>query len=76
MELQELGPMLDAYIIDDIKKREDERRRQEELNRPRLHIEIDDPRQNSPEYPNGENDDSDNEEGIVRIDLIPGRYRE
>ena len=68
--------MLDAYIIDDIKKREDERRRQEELNRPRLHIEIDDPRQESPHYPEEDDNDSDNEEGVVRIDLITPRCRE
>ena len=63
--------MLDAYIIDDIKKRDEERRRREELNRPRLHIEIDDPRSPDHEHPHDEDDDHDSEDddGTVRIDL-------
>ena len=62
--------MLDAYIIEEIKKREDERLRREELNRPRLHIEIDDPRM-PPDSRNNEEEDHDSEEedGAVRIDL-------
>lgn len=32
--------MLDAYIIEEIRKREDERRRREEADRPRLRIEV------------------------------------
>jgi hypothetical protein len=32
--------VLDAYIIEEIKKQEEERRRREEAARPRLHIEI------------------------------------
>ena len=34
--------MLDAYIIDDIKRRDEERRRRDEAARPRMRIEIDD----------------------------------
>ena len=65
--------MLDAYIIDDIKKREDERRRREDLNRPRLHIEIDDPRRDYPERHGDESEDPDNDDGVVRIDLYHAR---
>lgn len=32
--------MLDAYIIEEIRKRDDERRRREEADRPRLRIEV------------------------------------
>ena len=64
--------MLDAYIIDDIKKRDDERRRREELNRPRLHIEIDDPRRNLPEYRDEDSEESD-DDGVVRIDLCEAK---
>ena len=61
--------VLDAYIIDDIKKREDERRRQEDLDRPRLHIEIDDPRRHEEEIRRDDFDEPEEEEGIIRIDL-------
>jgi hypothetical protein len=63
--------VLDAYIISEIKKREEERMRREELNRPRLHIEIEAPRKQSQDEPSDEHDehDPDDDEGIVRIDM-------
>ncbi|MEE2902125.1 MAG: hypothetical protein VYC39_07325 [Myxococcota bacterium] len=61
--------MLDAYIIDDIRKREEERRRQEDLDRPRLHIEIDEPRRREEEIRRDDFEEPEEEEGIIRIDL-------
>ena len=61
--------MLDAYIINDIKRREEERRRQEDLNRPRLHIEIDDPRRRDEESRRDEYDEPEEEDAIIKIDF-------
>jgi hypothetical protein len=58
--------VLDAYIIEEIKKQEEERRRRDESGRPRLRIEIPD------EAPEHEPDDEEEEEaprGPIRIDL-------
>ena len=56
--------MLDAYIIDDIKRREEERRRTEEANRPRLHIEVPEPAEEKQD----EEEDQDSGD-IVRIQI-------
>ena len=61
--------MLDAYIINDIKRREEERRRQEDLNRPRLHIEIDDPRRRDEGSRRDEYDEPEEEDAIIKIDF-------
>jgi len=68
--------VLDAYIIEEIKRQEEERRRRDE-GRPRLHIEI--PRNVPPPRERGEgeehepDDDEDHDEheddGVIRIDL-------
>ena len=65
--------MLDAYIINDIKKREEERRLREELNRPRLHIEIDDPRRppSEPVLEDVNEYEPEEDDAPVRIDLSP-----
>ncbi len=64
--------MLDAYIIEEIKKQEDERRRREEAARPRLRIEIPayDNRDEAPEQRQEDDDtDGDVSRGIIRIEL-------
>ncbi len=57
--------VLDAYIIDDIKRREEERRRSEDANRPRLHIEVP-PESEERKREDEEEDDSGD---IVRIQI-------
>ena len=68
--------MLDAYIIEEIKKRDDERRREDESARPRLHIEIPGwpergTDQESPRDPREPDVDEDGEDtpDVIRIDL-------
>ncbi len=62
-----LHDVLDAYIIEEIKKQEDERRRRNETARPRLHIEIpsagDEPPAEEEEAP------TDDEGTAIHIDL-------
>ena len=74
--------MLDAYIIHEIKKREEERRRREDASRPHLTV-PDPPRHPRPELDDGneriieihhEDDEEDESEGVrmphvVNIDL-------
>ena len=57
--------MLDAYIIDDIKRRDDERRR-DEAARPRLRIEIEE----GPAPPDAdEGDDQLDSDDVIQIPL-------
>lgn len=60
--------VLDAYIIEEIKRQEEERRRHDE-DRPRLEIEI--PRPARPSDPPRDDDDEGDDEGstVIRIDL-------
>lgn len=64
--------MLDAYIIDEIRKREAEKRNSE---RPRLHIErgpdVPKPKEaeESPESDEDERDEDESEPGVIRIKL-------
>ena len=62
------GPMLDAYIIDEIRKEQERRREQDQ--RPRLHIEpptgVNDRR---PPKDSEESEDEGESNGIIRIDL-------
>lgn len=64
--------MLDAYIIEEIKRQEEERRRNE-TSRPRLHIEIPRPVPSNEDDPPADEDDHDDEEDVggtvIRIDL-------
>ncbi len=70
--------VLDAYIIEEIKKREEARRREDDASRPRLHIEIpawpdrerdsEEERPEDSEAPLDEDEDPDTS-GAVRIDL-------
>lgn len=68
--------MLDAYIIEEIKKRDEDRRRREDAARPRLRIEVPDPRspirreEHEGEHP--ENEDGPDGEAPIRIDLAAG----
>ena len=58
--------VLDAYIIEEIKKQEDERRRREGQARPRLHIEIPSADEEAPqeeEAPVGDDN------AVIRIDI-------
>lgn len=70
--------MLDAYIIEDIKRQEEARRRAEEARRPRLHI--DDLREpvRRPEIPDAEAPDEPSEdeedEEPIRIEIGRGAY--
>ena len=73
--------MLDAYIIEEIKKRDDDRRHKDDASRPRLHIDIPGwpkPGTDSviPEDPRDSHEDEDeDDEGeeqpprMIRIDL-------
>jgi hypothetical protein len=72
--------MLDAYIIEEIKKRDEARRRGDDTSRPRLHIEIPvwpnrdrGTEEEAPEDPHAppvdEHEDEDDSDGAVRIDL-------
>lgn len=70
--------MLDAYIIEEIKKRDQDRRRQEDASRPRLEIEIDPrrppPRDDRKRPDDGEpeeepREDEDDESDAIRIHL-------
>ena len=61
--------VLDAYIIDEIKRQDEERRRRED-ERPRLRIEIPEPAEAPPpteERPDEGDEDSD--DPVIRIDL-------
>jgi hypothetical protein len=59
--------VLDAYIIEEIKKQEEERRRRDEAGRPRLRIEIPD---EAPEHePPDEEEKEDTHREPIRIDL-------
>lgn len=67
--------MLDAYIIEEIKRQEEERRQRDEA-RPRLRIEIPRPQSDRDDRraPDDEQDDApaeerDNRDGVIRIDL-------
>ena len=66
--------MLDAYIIEEIKRQEEERRRKEDAARPRLRIEIPQPRREDVTEPaDGERDERpEDDSGIIRIDLSAG----
>lgn len=58
--------MLDAYIIEDIKRQEEARREAENEGRPRLHIDLEEPRpdRERPDHPNRDGDrDEDRDEG-------------
>ena len=57
--------MLDAYIIDEIRRTEEERRRREESARPRLRIEL--PEGNDENTPK-DDDDETSEEQTIRIE--------
>ena len=62
--------MLDAYIIEEIKKQEEERRRRSESARPRLQIEIppaEDDRAPPEDHP--EQDPPEGESAVIHIDL-------
>jgi hypothetical protein len=74
--------VLDAYIIEEIKKRDEERRRREDASRPRLQIEIDErrrpnrpPERDHRERDDDERDDSDagDSPNVIRISLEPRR---
>lgn len=65
--------MLDAYIIEEIKKREIERRRREEESRPSLEIEVPMPRR--PPRPDPTRDevpreDEREDDGAIRISFV------
>ena len=60
-----LDDVLDAYIIEEIKKQEDERRRRNEEARPRLHIEIPSAEDEVPQ----EEEDSPSGGAVIHIDL-------
>lgn len=70
--------VLDAYIIQEIKKREDERRKNEEASRPRLHIDIpgwpdrgtDRSVPEDPRTPRSDDEEDDHPSSdVIRIDL-------
>ena len=58
--------MLDAYIIEEIKKQEEERLRRNEAARPRMHIEIPSP---GDEVPPDGSEETPDEGTAIRIDL-------
>ena len=58
--------VLDAYIIEEIKKQEEERRRRDETGRPRLRIEIPD---EAPEHEPEDKEEEEEPRGPIRIDL-------
>lgn len=58
--------MLDAYIIEEIKRREAERRRQEEADRPRVHIEVDRGEDRPQAEPSNE---EETDEAPIQIDM-------
>ena len=61
--------MLDAYIIEEIKRQEEERRRRDS-DRPRLHIEIPRPPLEAPVVDRDDEDEpEESDDGIIRIDL-------
>lgn len=61
--------MLDAYIIEEIKRQEEERRRREDAARPRLRIEIPDRTRREEPTETPEEQPPPEEDGIIRIDL-------
>lgn len=61
-----ISDVLDAYIIEEIKKQEEERRRREEAARPRLRIEIP---QETPEGEEEEAPEENDHREPIRIDL-------
>ncbi len=61
--------VLDAYIIEEIKRQEEERRRKEEAQRPRLRIDRQEEPENWPETPVSESDEEEEDSGMIRIGL-------
>lgn len=64
-----LPAVLDAYIIEDIKRREEKRRQDEDERRPRIHIDPVRPDPCEQEDESDSDDDDEEEEESIRIDL-------
>lgn len=61
--------MLDAYIIEEIKRQEEERRRREEARRQRIHIDPEPPGPPPSKDDDTDSSEDDEDESIVRIDI-------